>query len=87
MAIFFLKVKVGEFLGGSVIITPYFHCRGLGLIPGWGTKHPEKAVGCSLHPLPVNQIKIFGWPKSLFSTTSHGKNPNKLWPTQYKVKV
>ena len=29
-----------EFPGGPVVRTPLFHCKGVGLIPGWGTKIP-----------------------------------------------
>ena len=32
------KYPCGEFPGGSVVRTWYFHCHGLGSIPGWGTK-------------------------------------------------
>ena len=33
MVFFFLKGESGEFLGGSVITTPCFHCRGPGFDP------------------------------------------------------
>ena len=35
------KRNGGEFPGGPVIRTQHFHCRGPGLIPGWGTKIPQ----------------------------------------------
>ena len=37
-----------DFPGGPVIKTPCFHCRGMGLISGWGTKIP--------HAVPCGQI-------------------------------
>ena len=30
----------GEFPGGPVVKTQHFHCRGMGSVPGWGTKIP-----------------------------------------------
>ena len=30
--------RLGEFPGGPVVKTPHLHCRGVGLIPGLGTK-------------------------------------------------
>ena len=32
-----------EFPGSPVVRTRCFHCRGLGSIPGWGTKIPQAA--------------------------------------------
>ena len=38
------KVDGRDFLGGPVVKTPIFHCRGTGLIPGWRAKilHAEQ---------------------------------------------
>ena len=35
------KKAVREFPGGPVVRTQRFNCRGLGSIPGWGTKIPQ----------------------------------------------
>ena len=37
------KQTVGGFPSGLVVRTPRFHCRGMGSIPGWGTKIPYAA--------------------------------------------
>ena len=37
----YIKIYLGEFPGSPVVRTPCFHCRGHGLIPGWGTKIPH----------------------------------------------
>ena len=35
-----LEINIGEFPGRPLVRTPYFHCRGHRLSPGWGTKIP-----------------------------------------------
>ena len=40
------KKLAWEFPGGPVIRTWYFHCRGLGSIPGQGTKVPQEIGSC-----------------------------------------
>ena len=37
------KYKIGEFPGGPVVRTCVFTAKGLGSIPGWGTKIPQTA--------------------------------------------
>ena len=32
------KLRLRDFLGGPVVKTPHFQCRGMGSIPGWGPK-------------------------------------------------
>ena len=39
----FKKHCIWEFPGGPVVRTPRFHFRGMGSIPGWGTKIPQAA--------------------------------------------
>ena len=42
LAIFHSQKHQGrDFLGGSVIRTPQFHCRDMGSIPGQGNKVPQ----------------------------------------------
>ena len=37
------KVLSREFPGGPVDRTPYFHCKGMGSTPDWGTQIPQTA--------------------------------------------
>lgn len=30
-----------DFSNGPLVKAPYFHCRGTGLVPGWGSKIPH----------------------------------------------
>ena len=38
------EAVIWNFPGGPVIKTPHFQCRGMGSIPGWGTKIPRASA-------------------------------------------
>ena len=49
----------GEFLSGPVARTWIFHCRGLGPIPGQGTKILQAVHGVAKKKKKLNKIKNF----------------------------
>ena len=60
---FLIKSVSWEFPGGPVVRTQYFHCCGLGSIPGWETKIPQ-ATWCGKKN-KINFKKVFLFEKKI----------------------
>ena len=60
------KRKTRDFLGGPVVKTPYFHCRGYGFNNGQGTQilhaawHSHKNLKQVLKTIKSESSQIFG---------------------------
>ena len=51
------KGLIGDFVGGPVVKTPHFHCRGHGVDP-WGTKISQTAC-CSQNSSNNNKKRVY----------------------------
>ena len=72
-----IKAVWWEFPGSPVFGTQHFHCRGLGLVPGWGTKIC-KLLGTGQKERERERERVWHWNK-------RKKKDTEINDTEYRV--